>query len=221
MDQEEARAVREQVLVGRVVAERGWPDWCPCSCPCLWAQCEDCRAQYSPDPAPQPETRLAGVAVWITGHACRPVCRCWPCNSRRMPSPMPIEDADQVLVQVHRPRLGRQSLQPFHMGQDECLHLATPLCRQCTGGYHSSCTEWSWPCLHETWIRDSGGSDMFWAEGSHYLVWTAPRECACPCETAALPTAALAPRPHRPAAATAPALRPAVVQESLFDLEVS
>ncbi len=221
MTPEEARVVREQVLAGHVVGEPGWPDWCPCSCPCVWAQCEDCREDYSPDSAPRPETRLAGIPVWIVGHACRPTCSCWECNSRRMPSRMPIEVADQVLAEVHRPRLGRRSLQPHVMGQDECLHLAAPVCGGCARGYHGGCSGWSWPSLHETWIRDSDGSDLFWAEGSRYLVWTAPRECACSCETAKPPTAAPAPRPHRPAAATGPAPQPAAVQAPLFDLEVS
>ncbi|MEV2277825.1 hypothetical protein AB0I72_19795 [Nocardiopsis sp. NPDC049922] len=217
---------------------------CECQrpCPCTEGRCDVCRvafaaADHPGSPAhPKRETSLktgipyylgtkerpAFLPVWIVGYACRRLCRCWECNSRRMPSPMAPEQADQVMEEVHRTKLGRRSLQPNLAGQRHCLHLATPVCEGCIRGYHGGCTGWSWPRLHETWIRDSDGSDLFWANGSHYLVWTPPRECVCPCRTENTPAPAPPARPHRPATRSLEPARkcPAAVQEALFDLEV-
>ncbi|MEV2277740.1 hypothetical protein AB0I72_19350 [Nocardiopsis sp. NPDC049922] len=211
--------MRDHVIAGRRFAP-GWPGWCPCSCPCRWGRCENCREQHTDVPQPQPETLLAAVPVWIVGHACRTVCRCWPCTSRRMPSPMPLVEADQVIEQVHRPRLGRRTLQPNYMGQNSCLHLASPVCDGCSRSYHRGCSGWSWPRLHETWIRDSDGSDIYWREDTPHLVWNPPRRCACSCSAArpAAPAATLPPaRSSRPT--PAPTQNPAPEQPALFDLE--
>lgn len=193
-------------------------DQCECQrpCPCTEGRCAACRAAFAAADHPgsrahpQRETSLdtgipyyqgtkerpAHLLVWLVGYTCRRICRCWECNSRRMPSPMPMEDADRVMAEVHRPKLGRRAPQPFHMGQNRCLHLAAPECGQCRAGYHPSCTGTSWAPLHETWILNARGSSLYWADGTPHLVWTPPRPCACACRSTPAQTApAPAPEP--------------------------
>ncbi|WP_304455993.1 hypothetical protein [Nocardiopsis sp. YSL2] len=79
-----------------------------------------------------------------------------------MPSPMPIEVADQVLAEIHQPRAWAPLAPPARHGAGQCLHWPPPSAGGCARGYHGGCSGWSWPELHETWIRDSGGSDLFW-----------------------------------------------------------
>ncbi len=90
-------------------------------------------------------------------------------------------------------------MQARRIGQNSCLHLATPECGQCRAGYHGTCMGVSWPRLEETWILDSHGSDLYWAPGSHYRVWTPPRDCACTCRTAPRRATAPPPPPAEPA----------------------
>jgi len=96
---------------------------------------------------------------------------------------MTDEQAAWIREHTHRPQHGRRLMQPRRMGQAECLHLATPECGQCRAGHHASCTGTSWSRLHETWILDSHGSDLYWSSDTPHLVWTAPRPCACTCRT--------------------------------------